>query len=206
MRRVFAMLGHFQFYWLLLTNLENITPTIIITPLTLSPFCLLLLVRLGGYIVNLCDFYSYRLIGKLTVILQLQEFILRNMTVSSFTTSTRLPHVCHKCGCRQHPYQDVSFTYNSKYRRLSYSFTNTHWQHHTDPHSQTSGLLTSSLSLGVPVPHPMYVRRVDLSSLSFVFHHTDTHIQVFSLALVKRCCLFWINKRLLKLGCLFAAE
>ena len=29
--------------------------------------CLLLLVRLGGYIVNLSDFYSYRLIGKLTV-------------------------------------------------------------------------------------------------------------------------------------------
>jgi hypothetical protein len=65
-------------------------------PLTLSPFCLLFLVRLGGYIVNLCDFYSYRLIGKLTVILQLQEFRLRNMTVSSSTISERLPHVCHK--------------------------------------------------------------------------------------------------------------
>ena len=32
----------------------------------LSPFCVLLLVRLGDYIVNLCDFYFYRLDGKLT--------------------------------------------------------------------------------------------------------------------------------------------
>ncbi len=28
--------------------------------------CLILLVRVGGYIVNLCDFYFYKLIGKLT--------------------------------------------------------------------------------------------------------------------------------------------
>jgi hypothetical protein len=28
---------------------------------------LLFLVRVGGYVVNLSDFYSYRLIGKLTV-------------------------------------------------------------------------------------------------------------------------------------------
>jgi hypothetical protein len=32
-----------------------------------------LLVRLGGYIANLSDFYSYRLIGKLTAFLQLQQ-------------------------------------------------------------------------------------------------------------------------------------
>ncbi len=35
--------------------------------------CLVLLVRLGGYIANLSDFYSYRFIGKLTVFLELQE-------------------------------------------------------------------------------------------------------------------------------------
>ena len=35
----------------------------------------------GGYILNLSDFYSYRLIGKLTAFLQLQEFSLRNQTV-----------------------------------------------------------------------------------------------------------------------------
>jgi hypothetical protein len=31
------------------------------------PLCLLLIVRLGGYIVNLCGFYFYKVIGKLTV-------------------------------------------------------------------------------------------------------------------------------------------
>ncbi len=41
----------------------------------LSPLCLLSLVRLGGYIVNLCVFYSCRLIGKLTAFLQLQESV-----------------------------------------------------------------------------------------------------------------------------------
>jgi hypothetical protein len=45
--------------------------------------CLLLLVRLGGYIVNLSDFYSYRIIGKLTVFLQVQEVIFRKQTVPS---------------------------------------------------------------------------------------------------------------------------
>jgi hypothetical protein len=42
-------------------------------PDAVSFFCLLLLVRLGGYIVNSLDCYSYRLIGKLTAFLQLQE-------------------------------------------------------------------------------------------------------------------------------------
>jgi nitrate/nitrite transporter NarK len=40
----------------------------------LSPLCLLLLVRLGGYMVNLCAFYSYRLIGKLTAFLHFCSF------------------------------------------------------------------------------------------------------------------------------------
>jgi hypothetical protein len=43
-------------------------------------------------------------------------------------------------------------------------------QSHTHPsHSQTSRLLTSSPSLGVPVPplNPTYSRRVDLSTLTF---------------------------------------
>ena len=52
----------------------NIALTTTITLLTLYHLWLLLLVRLGGYIVNLSDFYSYRLIGKLTVFLNLQEF------------------------------------------------------------------------------------------------------------------------------------
>ena len=53
-------------------------------PHTLSPLCLLLLVHLGGYIVNLCAFYFYKLIGKLTAFLQLQEFISRLAHIKSF--------------------------------------------------------------------------------------------------------------------------
>ncbi len=37
--------------------------------------------RLGGYIVTLLDFYSYRLIGKLTVFFHLQKFSQRNPPV-----------------------------------------------------------------------------------------------------------------------------
>ncbi len=59
----------------------------------LSPLCLLLLVRPGDYIVTLCVFYFYKLIGKLTAFLQLQEFSLRNMTmVSSTTAATKITH------------------------------------------------------------------------------------------------------------------
>ncbi len=74
---------------LLLTKLENIVLTIITIHLMPSPLCLLLLVRPGGYILNLCDFYFYKLIGKLTAFLQLQEFSLRNQTVDSSTTAAQ---------------------------------------------------------------------------------------------------------------------
>jgi hypothetical protein len=72
---------------LLLTKLENVSLTIITFHLMISPLCLLLLVRLGDYIVNLCDFYSYKLIGKLTAFLQLQEFSLHVQTVDYSTTT-----------------------------------------------------------------------------------------------------------------------
>ncbi len=39
--------------------------------------------------VNLSDFYSYRLIGKLTVSLQLQEFSLRKPAVDFSTSAAR---------------------------------------------------------------------------------------------------------------------
>ena len=71
-----------------LTKLQNIALVIITIPLTLSPVSLLLLVRLGGYTVNLWVFYFYRIIGKLTAFLQLQDFNLRNITVVSSTTVT----------------------------------------------------------------------------------------------------------------------
>ena len=67
------LIGHLM--RLSLTKLDNIVLIIITTPLImLSPLCLILLVRLGGYKVNLCVFYFYKLIGKLTASLQLQEF------------------------------------------------------------------------------------------------------------------------------------
>jgi hypothetical protein len=49
-------------------------------PTSVSFLCLLFLVRLGdycNYIVNSWDFYSYSLIGKLTVFFQFLEFIFR---------------------------------------------------------------------------------------------------------------------------------
>ena len=94
-----------------LTKFDSITLTIIIVPQTLSPSCLLSLVHLGVYIVNSCAFYSYRLIGKLTAFLHLQEFSLRNLTVVSSTTP-RSPHssslrptvVCHGDSCHTEEY------------------------------------------------------------------------------------------------------
>jgi hypothetical protein len=57
-----------------------------------SSICLLLLVRQADYIVNLSDFYSYRLIEKLTAFLQLQEFSFREPTVTSSTSDARISH------------------------------------------------------------------------------------------------------------------
>ena len=54
-------------------------------PTTIS-FMPLLLVHQTDYIVNLSGFYFYRLIGKLTAFLQLQEFSQRNLIVG-FSTS-----------------------------------------------------------------------------------------------------------------------
>jgi hypothetical protein len=59
-------------------------------PSVISFMRLLLLVRVGGYIVNLLDFYSYRIIGKLTAFLQLQEFSQRKHNVSCSTSATWL--------------------------------------------------------------------------------------------------------------------
>jgi hypothetical protein len=50
-----------------MTKSVNIARTIITTLLTLSRLCRLLLVRMDVYIMTLSDFYSYRIIGKLTV-------------------------------------------------------------------------------------------------------------------------------------------
>ncbi len=53
-------------------------------------------VRVGGYIVNLSDFYSYRLIGKLTAFLQLQEFSFLSL-YSYYKQRERLRHRIDFC-------------------------------------------------------------------------------------------------------------
>jgi hypothetical protein len=59
-------------------------------------------VRLGGSIVNLSEFYSYRLIGKLTAFLELQEFSQRNQiwehssTFAARLSLRYLNHVSHR--------------------------------------------------------------------------------------------------------------
>ncbi len=75
----------------LLIKYGNIVLTTTIGRRVRYHLCLLLRLRVGGYIVNLLDFYSYRLIGKLTAFSQLQEFSQRNLPVEdSFTFSVRL--------------------------------------------------------------------------------------------------------------------
>jgi hypothetical protein len=131
-----------------LTKYEHTAQNIIIAPLTLSPLCLLLLVRLGVYTVNLCAFYFYKLIGKLTAFLQLQEFSLRNLPVDSSTSAARRsPHsqIKFKVGNILAKAAALRIVLNIGAPIAS--------KPHTHPsHSQTSRLLTSSLSLGVPVP------------------------------------------------------
>jgi hypothetical protein len=59
--------------------------------------------------VNLSDFYSYRLIEKLTAFLQFQEFSQRKPTVTSSTSAARRSHTISKAKSawfwlRQQPY------------------------------------------------------------------------------------------------------
>jgi hypothetical protein len=95
----------------------------------------------------LSDFYSYRLIGKLTVFLHLQEFNLCNLTVTSSTSDTRISLNSSKSGL------DLTLVKESVLRiMLNLDGTPITSKPHTHPsHSQTSRLLTSSLFLGVPV-------------------------------------------------------
>ena len=70
-------------------------------------------VRPVTVIVNLSDFYSDRLIGKLTAFLQLQEFSQRNPTVTSSTSAARLSFNSSKVKLdwlllRQQPYHRCS--------------------------------------------------------------------------------------------------
>jgi hypothetical protein len=120
-------------------------------PLTLSSLCLILLVRLGGYIVNLCVFYFYKLIGKLTAFLQLQEFILLNLPVASSTTAAR--RSLHSSSLTKSKVGNILAKAAVLRIVLNIDGEPIASKSHTHPsHSETSRLLTSSLSIGVPVP------------------------------------------------------
>jgi hypothetical protein len=77
----------------------NIALTTTITLLTLYHLYMLLIVRLGGYIVNLSDFYSYRIIGKLIVFttsgVQLVE---HDREQFHFRRAAYSPQLKSKCG------------------------------------------------------------------------------------------------------------
>jgi hypothetical protein len=145
-----------------LTKLGDIALTIIIALLTLSPLCLLLLVRLGGYRVNLCAFYSNWLIGKLTAFLQLQEFSLHNRPVDCSTSAARRsPHVKSKLG---------SILTKAAALRINLNLDGAPIvsKSHTHPsHSQTSINLVSIFRCSSPPSNPVYARRVDPSALVF---------------------------------------
>jgi hypothetical protein len=74
----------------LLIKYGNIVLTTTTGPRVWYHLCLIFLVHEADYIVNLSDFYSYSLIGKLTAFLQFQEFNLRKHNVVSSTSAARL--------------------------------------------------------------------------------------------------------------------
>jgi hypothetical protein len=129
-----------------LTRLENITWTIITIPLTLSPLCRLLLVRLGDYIVLLLFLQVHRETGR-------------------FCEASGV-HLAQSNRDQFH-YLRVAFSSQLKSKIgnivakaaalriiLNIDGTPVTSRSHTHPsHCQTSRPLTSSLSLGVPVPH-----------------------------------------------------
>jgi hypothetical protein len=132
----------------LLIKYGNIVLTTTITLLTQYHLCLLLLVRLGVYITNLTDFYSYRIIGKLTAFLHLQEFSLRKQINGMFhyRRAAFSDQLKSKVGLTLAKAAALRITLNSDGSPII-SKSHTHLSHW-----QTSRLLTSSLSLGIPVP------------------------------------------------------
>jgi hypothetical protein len=101
-------------------------------------------------IVNSLDCYSYRLIGKLTAFLQLREFSLRNPTVDYSTSVARRTTFSVTLKAKI----DSTLT-KSVVLRITLNIDGAPITSRTHPHpshSQNSRLLTSSLSLGVPVP------------------------------------------------------
>ena len=75
-----------------LTKYTNTALTTVIVPLTLSSLCLLLLERLGIYIVNMFTFYFLQDHRVTDRSLELQEFSLCNPTTSTIFAVRFFPH------------------------------------------------------------------------------------------------------------------
>jgi hypothetical protein len=119
--------------------------------------------------VNLCPFYFYKVIGKQTVFLQFQDFNFLNFhhTVFSSELKSNLENILTKTAV-------LRITLNIDGTPLTS-------RSHTYPsHSQTSRLLISSLSLGVPGSHAtVYVSGVDLSTSAFsLSSHRHSYISL----------------------------
>ena len=132
---------------------------IALTTTTIPPvwyhLCLLLLVRLGGYIVNLSDFYSYRIIGKLTAFFTASG-------VSSAQSPRGFFHYLRAAFFSNLKSKTGSLLAKAAVLRITLNLDGVPItsKSHTHPsYSQTSRLLTSSLSLGVPVPRPTQCMR-----------------------------------------------
>ena len=112
--------------------------------------CLILLVRPAGYIVNLSDFYSYRLIGKLTAFFAASGVQLAQTQRGMFHFRRAAFSSPLKAKVGSTLTKAAALRIN-----LNIDGTPINSRTHTHPaHSQTSRLLTSSLSFGVPVPRP----------------------------------------------------
>ena len=149
-------------------------PSIIITiPLALSPLCLLLIARLGGYTVNLCVFYFYKFIGKLTSFLHLQEFSWWNITVTSSTMPTVVSlQLKSNVGNILTKVDELRITLNIDGTPVT-SRSHTPW-HLT--HNLSFINLVSIFRCSSPPLHPVYTRRVDPSALPFsLSSHRKSH-------------------------------
>ncbi len=138
----------------LLIKYGNIVPTTTTGHRLRYHLSLVWLVRPSGYIVNLSDFYSYRLIGKLTV-------FFTGSGVQIVQTQRGMFHLRH-LAFSAHLKVGITLAKVAVLRiNLNIDGTPVTSRTHTHPsHSETSRLLTSSLSLGVPVPRSTQCIRV----------------------------------------------
>jgi len=147
----------------LLTRSENITMTIIKIHLNLtsSPFYLLLVVRLGDYMVNLLDFILTVSSGNWPLFSSFRS----SDSTSSTSTAPSSPHNSNREWATSSPKRN--FTDHFKYRRSSYSFTITH-----SPITLTKFSFINLVYIfrcSSPPSNPVCARRVDPSAFNLSF-------------------------------------